>query len=169
MDDFTIVAIAVGVGVGVSLLFALILTVIIWAGRRRPHSGLGPRYDATGVHPPIGRWNAQILDDGFFGSMGGTLGALQGQLAVEDGELRFYASGAQTPTWSFPCTEIGARPQTVMSTAGMTLRTPRGNLRCNVSRESLSIFTRNTFKTMREPGYALELAHVLVANGARWA
>lgn len=167
MDEFTIVAIAVGVGV--PLFLALIVTIIIWTGRRRPQSGLGPRYDATGVHPPIGRWNAQILADGFFGSMGGTLGAVEGQLAVEDGELRFYPADAQTPTWSFPCTEIGARPHTAMSTAGMTLLTPRGNLRCNVSRESLSIYSRNTFKTMREPGYAMELAHVLVANGARWS
>ncbi|MFX4273898.1 hypothetical protein ACQBAR_01865 [Propionibacteriaceae bacterium Y1685] len=186
MDDFTIVAIALGVGV--PLIFALVIGIILFAGKARPQSGLGPRSDAAGAQgaPGVhgvpgagvpgaavpgaqgtsGVWNAMILS-GPFASLGGTLGATTGRFHVQQGNLAFVPDGHAEPAWTVPCPQIAARAYSAFSTRGVDLFLPDQQLRCNVSREHINRFSRNSIKSLREPMYYREFVGVLVANGAR--
>lgn len=164
MDETTIVVLALGLGV--PAFFALIIGIILFAGKARPQAGLGPRPTSPGAHPTSGSWNAMILD-GPTGSLGGTLGATTGVFHVDHGALSFVRDGATTPEWSVPCHQVAARAHSMFSTAGVLLWTPHAHIRCTVSRESINRYSQNTLKTMREPQYYREFVGVLAANGAR--
>lgn len=164
MDDTTIAVWAVMLGA--PLFIVLIATIILLSGRARPQVGMGAWADddADGV---AGRWNAQILDPGFVGSLGGSLGAVHGVFDVRAGQLAFFADDSPTPAWVVRCVELSARPNSAFATFGVLLTSPQGQLRCNVSRESINRVSRNTIKTLREAQYYREFVDVLVANGAR--
>lgn len=157
------------VGLGVPVLLALIIGIIVFAGRSRPHEGLGPRPAAPGARSAEGTWNALILGDSVFGAMGGTLGSRDGRFHVYQGLLAFVPDGAPQPEWTVPCSQIAARAHSAFSTAGVILWLPQAQLRCNVSRESINRVTRNSIKSLREAGYYREFVDTLVAAGAREA
>lgn len=164
MDDVTVVI--YGMVIGFPLLLVAVVTFILLAARARPQAGLGAVHD--GVTPPSGRWNVQILADSVFGRMGGSLGALAGHLEVREGHLSFIPRHAPegAPAWTLPCRQIAARANGALAPAGVVLRSPHGELRCDVSEEHINAHTRNSFKTLREPRYYREFVDVLVANGA---
>ncbi|NYG58155.1 hypothetical protein BJ980_001078 [Nocardioides daedukensis] len=147
---------------------ALVFGIIFHAGRSRPEEGLGPQYDQNGFHPPIGTWNAQILAGHLIGVLGGTAGSQNGRFEVAQGLLHFRPTGATKPAWTLPCGQLRARAHGMLSTAGVTLWTAQGEIRCNVSREKINIWVDNDIKEMRQPAYAREFVEVLHANGAGW-
>lgn len=158
--DQTTLVIAVGLMIGVPAVFALVISIIVFAGRSRPQPGLGPR-SATD-----GRWNALLLD-GPLAVLGGTLGSTGGVVVVEHGFVSFLQDGAIMPAWSYRCADVAVRTHGAHSRATLTLWTPAGELRMTVSREHVNRYSRNTLKSLREPTYARELAQLLAANGAR--
>lgn len=151
----------------VPLLFAVIIGIILVAGRAKPQADLGPRAAAPGGAATGGVWNAQILGDGPIGAIGGTLGSESGTFHVGEGTLAFLPDAASSPTWSVPCPQVTARANGAFSFAGVVLTTPDGEIRCNVSREHINKYTRNSIKTLREPRYYREFVEALVANGAQ--
>lgn len=165
MDEVTVITIVVMAGA--PLLLGAIITIVLVAGRPRPKPGLGVR--APGTSTPTGRWNAQLLADSVFGRMGGTAGHVSGQFEVSEGLLKFFPehSSSDVPLWALPCRELTARANGMFSPAGVVLWSPRGKLSCNVSREHINVWTRNSLKSMREPTYYREFVDVLVAHGAR--
>lgn len=165
MEDTSIVFLALGLGV--PAMFALIIGIILFAGRSRPQPGLGPRLTGAGGRSPEGTWNALILGDSVFAAMGGTLGSRAGRFHVEQGALSFVADGEERPEWTVPCSQFSARAHSAFNTSGVMLWMPQAQLRCNVSRESINRHTRNTIKSLREAGYYREFVDVLVASGAR--
>lgn len=158
--DQTTLVIAVGLMIGVPAVFALVIGIIVLAGRARPRADLGPR-SATD-----GRWNALLLD-GPLAVLGGTLGSTGGVVVVEHGFVSLVQDGAIMPAWSYRCRDVAVRTHGAHSRATITLWTPAGELRMTVSREHVNRFSRNTLKSLREPTYAREFAQVLAANGAR--
>ncbi|MDT0203255.1 hypothetical protein [Nocardioides sp. AE5] len=171
MEQHAIVFISLGVGG--PLFAALIVGVILYAGKARPRPDLGVRPAPADHHalasatPPGGRWNMQLLSSSLFGKLGGTLGSTNGEVEIANGHLGFFPRGSSQPAWSYPCHQLAVRPQTAFNAAGLLLWTPHGQIRCNVSREHINIFSRNTIKTLREPRYFREFAEVLWANGAQ--
>lgn len=158
--DQTTLVITVGLMIGVPAVFAFVIGIIVFVGRSRPQPGLGPR-SATD-----GRWNAMLLD-GPLAALGGTLGATGGTLAVEHGFVSFLQDGAIMPAWSYRCADVAVRTHSAFARATMTLWTPAGEVRMTVSRERINRWSENDIKTLREPRYAVEVARVLAANGAR--
>lgn len=165
MDETTVVFTVVGIGV--PLFIALILGIILFAGKARPVQGLGARAAAPGGQGTSGLWNAMILSGGAVGALGGTLGAKTGRFRVEQGTLSFIPDGTDQAEWSVPCDQITARAHTAFATKGVDLELPDGKLRCNVSREHINRYTRNSVKSLREARYYREFVDVLLANGAR--
>lgn len=155
------------VGLAVPLLLALIIGIIVVAGRARPQAELGPRASVSGGHGPDGVWNALIFGDGAIGAMGGTLDARSGRFHLAQSMLSFIPDGQDQPEWSVPCTDIVARSHSAFSTAGVLLSFPGAQLRCDVSREHINRFTRNSIKSLRQASYYREFVGALVANGAR--
>ncbi|MFT4051983.1 MAG: hypothetical protein QM677_07015 [Microbacterium sp.] len=152
--------------IGVPLIFTLIVGIIGIVGLPRRNPELGVRTAAEPGRPPTGRWNMRILS-GFGTTTGSGIGSIGGIVEVTAGVVRFTRDGASQPDWTYPCAAVAVRPQTAFHVAAVLLFTPDGQLSCDVSRETINRFSRNTLKSLREPGYAREFAETLWANGAQ--
>ncbi len=158
---FVLVLVPVAAAVG----FALILGIILVAGRRRPER---PGWQVTAAGAS-GTWNAEVLGEGAIGSLGGTLASTFGTFRLEAGVLSFTPDEAVVPAWQVPCTQLGVARRGALSLDGADLRLagPMGDLRCNVSVERINRVSRNDIKGMRERRYAAQLVDLLLAHGAR--
>ena len=173
MDVLAVVPIVILLAV--PLLLLLIVGIILVVGRSRPQPGrgihpVGPGHTSgspPGIAGAAGTWNGEILGSGVLGALGGTLGSTFGTFRVSAGTLVFDAPDAAS--WQLPCGQITVRKRSLFALDGadVGLQTPRGELRCNVSRERINRMSRNDLKDMRERGYADEFVQVLAANGAR--
>lgn len=150
----------------VPLFIGGILAIILLAGKSRPQEGRGPRATTPGGPATGGTWNARILSKGFLGAVGGTLGSDYGVFHVYDGQLGYVPDGATEPAWTVPCSQVKARAHNAFAPAGVDLWLPDGHVRCNVSREHVNMYVRNSIKTLREAKYYGEFVDALVANGA---
>ena len=161
MSSLLFVVIPAAVAVG----FALIIGIILFAGRRRPEQ---PGWVPTPTGGS-GTWNAEVLGDGALGALGGTMASTFGTFRLEAGVLSFIPDQAVVPMWQVPCRELGVVRRGALSLDGADVRLtgPMGDLRCNVSVERINRVSRNDIKDMRERRYAEEFAGLLVAHGAR--
>ncbi len=161
-------AISAALVVAVPVGLALIIGIIVLAGRARPRPGLGTLGPSTTLNAS-GVWNGEVLGDGVLGATGGTLGSTFGTMRIDAGALSFTPDGATTPAWSAPCATVCGRRRTMLALNGadMELWGQSWRLRCNVSREHINRFSRNDIKSMRQRRYANEFLRALASNGAR--
>ncbi|GAA1740530.1 hypothetical protein [Aeromicrobium alkaliterrae] len=166
---------------GTAAMVALLAVVFTLSATRRSEPGLGARPPAPraaavpngGVAPPPrpgavdGSWNAMILGGGVIGAMGGTLNATFGRFDLVGGSLSFTRDGASGADWTAPCGHLRVHQLGLVVAKGdVELNGPMGQVRATVSRERVNRITRNSFKDVREQGYAREFVHVLLLNGA---
>ncbi|MBS43722.1 MAG: hypothetical protein CMH83_11295 [Nocardioides sp.] len=156
MAQTPVLYLALGVPV---LALAIVGTVLAVAFRARPqHPG-----DTPG-EPPT-RWNVEIKQPGSLPPFGSQFGRLD----LDEQRLLFTPDGAQQPAWSLPAYDVRVQHLGGVQLDGATLWLgwPGGSLRCEVSREHLNRFSRNTAKTLRQQGYTREVVAALVAAGAQ--
>lgn len=172
----------VAIVVATTVLVAVFAVVFTLAATRRTRPDLGPRPptgptpgpDGAVLPPPRpgavdGTWNAMIAGGGVFGAMGGTINATFGRFDLVRGLLTFTRDGAEAPDWSVPCTHLRIRQLGVLVAKGdVELNGPMGPVRCTVSREHVNRFTQNSFKDLREQGYAREFVHAVLSHGAMY-
>lgn len=163
MSLMTLMVLAIVVG-GL-LIAALVVGIIVLAGRARPQPGLGSVSQTAPAQtaPGEGAWNAEIGGGGVLG------GATYGVVTVSRGMLSLTPEGATAPTWSVPCAHVAAWKQAggmfAVSTVG--LHGPMGQVDLTVSREHINRFMTNDLKQMRRGADADEFLRCLAACGAR--
>jgi len=139
----------------------LVVGLLLWS-RKAVRAGRVAGPLVTPGQPPTGVWNAQLLTESM-------LRPAYGQLRLVGGSLFFFPDGADVPAWSAPCPSLVARKQGggLLTGAPIRIEGPMGVVEGLVSVERINRFSRNSFKTMRQQGYADPFLQALWANGAR--
>lgn len=145
----------------------VVVTVVVLSRARRAAPVVAQGPDGWVALPST--WNVQVLDSSVLGRMGGTLGSTFGTLALADGRLAYTPDGATVPQWDVACAEVRVRRQGVgpFAVAALRLHGPMGEVACNVSREHINRYTRNSMKDFREAGYATQFVAAAQAHGVR--
>lgn len=157
----------------VLVVFAAIIGVVVWAftRSRRPVQPLQPTGTPVGYAGPgpqaswpSGRWHAKVTTAGAMTN----LGARQGELMLSQGWVALMMSDSGQPEWQVPCNSIRVTRLSLFSMTGAGLRIEGsfGAVDLEVSQEQINTFMRNDAKSLRERGYARELAGMLAGSGA---